>query len=157
MHSVLRVRHSSRGIPHFNTTTHLQGLESHHMVMVMAVLLTCPHLKRLRLDGNKVRSSWLGLQMCTHAGAPTVLQSICHAVSACDSCPHHLGNWYFDTVPASTLCFQTQVGDAGAEMVALGLAGNGALRELSLARNALRRDGVRKLARALEANSGLRK
>ncbi len=31
-----------------------EALESHHMVVVMAVLVCCPHLKRLRLDGNKV-------------------------------------------------------------------------------------------------------
>jgi len=31
-----------------------ESLESHHMVVVMAVLLTCPHLKRLSLDGNKI-------------------------------------------------------------------------------------------------------
>lgn len=33
-----------------------KALESHHMVMVMAVLVTCPHVRRLRLDGNKVRT-----------------------------------------------------------------------------------------------------
>lgn len=31
-----------------------EALESHHCVMVMAVLLACPHLRRLQLDGNKL-------------------------------------------------------------------------------------------------------
>lgn len=31
-----------------------EGLESHHMVLVMVVMHTCSHLRRLRLDGNKV-------------------------------------------------------------------------------------------------------
>lgn len=31
-----------------------EALESHHMVLVMAVLLVCPRLRRLRLDGNKL-------------------------------------------------------------------------------------------------------
>lgn len=42
-------------VPDALTDLSNKGLESHHMVVVMAVLVCCPHLKRLRLDGNKVR------------------------------------------------------------------------------------------------------
>ncbi|GFR47606.1 hypothetical protein Agub_g9342 [Astrephomene gubernaculifera] len=31
-----------------------EALESHHVVLIMTVLLTCPQLRRLRLDGNKL-------------------------------------------------------------------------------------------------------
>lgn len=41
-------------VPDALTDLSNKGLESHHMVVVMAVLVCCPHLKRLRLDGNKV-------------------------------------------------------------------------------------------------------
>lgn len=39
-----------------------EGLESHHMVLVMVVLQACTHLRRLHLDGNKVRAH--GLCLC---------------------------------------------------------------------------------------------
>lgn len=52
-------------------------------------------------------------------------------------------------------CACAQIGDSGAEVVALGLAANSGLLELSLARNGVRRDGARKLGRALEANTCL--
>ncbi|KAG2437369.1 hypothetical protein HXX76_006024 [Chlamydomonas incerta] len=79
-----------------------EALESHHMVLVMAVLLMCPGLRCLRLDGNKL-------------------------------------------------------GDGGAALLALGMAGNTGLRELTLSRNSIRAAGARSLARCLDTNSGLRR
>ncbi|EFJ42664.1 hypothetical protein VOLCADRAFT_119338 [Volvox carteri f. nagariensis] len=38
-----------------------EALESHHMVLVMTVLLTCPGMKRLRLDGNKLGDGGVAL------------------------------------------------------------------------------------------------
>lgn len=38
-----------------------EALESHHMVLVMTVLLTCSGMKRLRLDGNKLGDGGAGL------------------------------------------------------------------------------------------------
>eukprot|EP00198_Chlamydomonas_reinhardtii_P005713 XP_001695049.1 predicted protein [Chlamydomonas reinhardtii] len=79
-----------------------EALESHHMVLVMAVLLSCPGLRCLRLDGNKL-------------------------------------------------------GDGGAALLALGMAGNTGLRELTLSRNSIHAAGARSLARCLDTNSGLRR
>ncbi|KAG2453130.1 hypothetical protein HYH02_002457 [Chlamydomonas schloesseri] len=79
-----------------------EALESHHMVLIMAVLLSCPGLRCLRLDGNKL-------------------------------------------------------GDGGAALLALGMAGNTGLRELTLSRNSIRAAGARSLARCLDTNSGLRR
>ncbi|GIL59100.1 hypothetical protein Vafri_14039 [Volvox africanus] len=48
-----------------------EALESHHMVLVMTVLLTCPGMKRLRLDGNKLGdggAALLALGLSTNTG-----------------------------------------------------------------------------------------
>jgi hypothetical protein len=50
-----------------------EGLEGHHMVLIMAVLITCPHITQLRLDGNKVSHVPLSALRDTHgcgAGLP---------------------------------------------------------------------------------------
>ncbi|KAL6760456.1 hypothetical protein V8C86DRAFT_2552494 [Haematococcus lacustris] len=38
-----------------------EGIESHHMCMVMAVLISCPHLRRLKLNGNSIRDAGVGV------------------------------------------------------------------------------------------------
>ena len=50
-----------------------------------------------------------------------------------------------------------QIGDAGADMLAIGLAHNSFLRELSLARNAVHVAGAKKLTAALCKNTTLRR
>ncbi|GIL69964.1 hypothetical protein Vretifemale_803 [Volvox reticuliferus] len=48
-----------------------EALESHHMILVMTVLLTCPGMKRLRLDGNKLGdggAALLALGLSTNTG-----------------------------------------------------------------------------------------
>ncbi|GAX75916.1 hypothetical protein CEUSTIGMA_g3359.t1 [Chlamydomonas eustigma] len=77
-----------------------EALESHHMVVVMVVFITCPHLHTLRLDSNKI-------------------------------------------------------GDAGAELLSLGLQKNSTLQELGLARNNVLASGAKKLVKALEAHPAL--
>ena len=48
-----------------------------------------------------------------------------------------------------------QIGNAGAELLAMGLRHNSTLLELSLARNGVLAAGARRLGRALEANTAL--
>ena len=48
---------STSSAPAVDSDISNEALESHHMVVVMAVLVTCPHLKRIRLDSNKVHGA----------------------------------------------------------------------------------------------------
>ena len=54
-------------------------------------------------------------------------------------------------------CVILQIGNAGAELLSLGLTHNASLRELLLSRNSITSHGAKRLARSLEKNSGLRR
>eukprot|EP00967_Tisochrysis_lutea_P095022 scaffold138393_cov21-Tisochrysis_lutea.AAC.2 len=51
----------------------LPAVHAQHTVMVLAVLLTCPQLKTLRLDGNKVSSHAMHMQEWLVQPVPIVL------------------------------------------------------------------------------------
>uniref|UniRef100_A0A7S3VNN1 Uncharacterized protein n=1 Tax=Dunaliella tertiolecta TaxID=3047 RepID=A0A7S3VNN1_DUNTE len=138
-----------------------EGLESHHMVMVLAVLLTCPQLKTLRLDGNKVADSGfeilsLGLQHST-----TLLElSVCRCMMKTQGA-RALGqalrvNTALKKLDVSGQRFEG-LSRSGTEALAMGLRHNKGLRELGIANNALGTEGAAALAAMLPHNTTLQR
>ncbi|KAF5841648.1 hypothetical protein DUNSADRAFT_12104 [Dunaliella salina] len=138
-----------------------EGLESHHMVMVLAVLLTCPQLKTLRLDGNKVADSGfeilsLGLQHSTTLQELSVCRCMMKGPGA-----RALGHALRVNTTLKKLDVSGQRFDglsrSGIEALAVGLRHNRALRELGIVNNALGTEGAAALAAMLPYNTTLQR
>ncbi|KAJ9512688.1 hypothetical protein QJQ45_018802, partial [Haematococcus lacustris] len=121
-----------------------EGIESHHMCMVMAVLISCPHLRRLKLNGNSVGGAGVEIHM-THirdAGVGVLARGLLH-----NSSLQELG------------LARNFVTKEGARKLARALEANSSLRRLDLAGQrcpgALGPGGVEALAAALRNNTTL--
>ncbi|KAJ9512957.1 hypothetical protein QJQ45_029090 [Haematococcus lacustris] len=121
-----------------------EGIESHHMCMVMAVLISCPHLRRLKLNGNSVGGAGVEIHV-THirdAGVGVLARGLLH-----NSSLQELG------------LARNFITKEGARKLARALEANSSLRRLDLAGQrcpgALGPGGVEALAAALRNNTTL--
>ncbi|GFH07128.1 uncharacterized protein HaLaN_01888, partial [Haematococcus lacustris] len=116
-----------------------EGIESHHMCMVMAVLISCPHLRRLKLNGNSIRD----------AGVGVLARGLLH-----NSSLQELGlarNFVTKLDLAGQRC-PGALGPGGVEALAAALRNNSTLQELDIGGNDIRTQGS--MLRAASSRGG---
>ncbi|GLC56037.1 hypothetical protein PLESTB_001057700 [Pleodorina starrii] len=139
-----------------------EALESHHMVLVMTVLLTCPGMKRLRLDGNKLGdggAALLALGLASNAGLRELYLSRNGIRAAGARSLARCLEGANSTLLRLDLSGQRQlegIGAAGAEAMAQALRVNRTLEELNLSSCGISGAATACFAGAIRAAGALR-